>query len=62
MTKPTRIQTARTYLLAALLYPPRGMKLGWRMTDQPLPVRVLLFALPMVGPILGICTLVRRLY
>ena len=59
---PTRLQSVRTYLLAALLFPPRGVQLGWRMKNQPLAVRVLLGAFPLVGPVLGAVTLFRALY
>jgi hypothetical protein len=43
----------RAYLLAALLLPPLGMKLGWQMPGQPLAVRLLLCILPALPPVLG---------
>lgn len=54
-------QPIRDYLVAALLFPPRGVQLGWRMKDQSLVVRLVLGALPLVGPVFGTVALVRAL-
>lgn len=59
---PNGAPTVRSYLLAALLFPPRGVRMGWGMKNQPLFVRVLLSALPLVGPISGIFMAVRAFY
>lgn len=53
--------SVRAYLLAALLFPPRGVQMGWGMKHQPFIVRLLLSVLPLVGPAFGVVMLVRAL-
>lgn len=58
---PTGAPSVRSYLLASLLFPPRGVKMGWGLKNQPLVVRVLLSVLPLAGPVSGAVMLVRAL-
>lgn len=58
---PSAWQLTRAYLTAALLVPPRGMKLGWQMPGQPLVFRLLLFVLPAIAPVTGTISLLKLL-